>query len=120
MTFGDKVRYARERMGNISTTQLAKMLGIEQPNVSKVENSPTRRFAQKITLKLSQVSGLPLEFFMNDNIKTPAEVAPAHMVKELEQHYKFIRVADAAVKAGLTEQDVLDLIEVAKKLKRGK
>ena len=119
MTFGEKVRYTRKLMGNKSTTELAALLGIEQASVSKVENSPTRKFKRETILRLSQISGLPLRFFMDENVKTPDEVtSDPRLAQELGKHFKFLKVADAAAAAGLTEQDVLALIEVAKKIKR--
>lgn len=114
MTFGDKVRYARKKMGNISTTQLAKLLEIAQASVSKVENSSTRKFKRESIVRLSEVSGLPLEFFMKDNIKTPEEVAPTKELAEKirDAGVQFIKLNDTVKKRGLTEQEAIDLINL--------
>lgn len=117
MKFGDKIRYVRSKMGGVSTTELGKMLNVTQSYVSRAENK-NQKFGRDTLVKLSNISGLPIEFFTDDNVSTPEEVAPTpEMANELKKYWKFLKVAQVAHEAGLTEEDVLELIEVGKKLK---
>lgn len=130
MKYGEKIKYIREfilpkRLGvkKISTYDLAEMLGVNQSFISHVENPKTgkieKKFGRDITLRLADLSGIPLEAFERDDIDI-IEAMQAAPTKELgkqlqDNNIDFLVLRKAVENTTLSKDEVLELIQIMSK-----
>jgi transcriptional regulator with XRE-family HTH domain len=115
MHFGAKLKYVMEYLG-LSTNQMADKLGIDPSYIRHMARNENRKLDHDKILLLQKMSGFPLEFFLDENVKTPNEVAPTEeLAKAMQDELELISLIRDE---GLTKEEALEILKTVAKLKR--
>ena len=120
MSLGDKVRFARERLG-LTTQMLAGKAGISQPYISEIENGNKTPSAKTI-MRLAAALNVPGEFLLRNDVKTLAEMEIETAVKskiDSSKYFPYFVTVDHAIASGVTPDDLMDAIQFIQKYKSG-
>ena len=120
MSLGDKVRFARERLG-LTTQMLAEKAGVSQPYISEIENGNKNPSAKTI-MRLAAVLNVPGEFLLRNDVKTLAEMEIESAVKnkiDSSKYFPYFVTVDHAISSGVTPDELMDAIQFIQKYKSG-
>jgi len=118
MTFGEKVRYVREKAG-LTTEELARLLDVSQSYISHVENN-RRLLGRSRIVALAKALDTPVEFFLRDDILTPEDLLMNDKAKSLligSRYVNYFVAVDKAVEADISPEELEKAIEFIKQYK---
>ena len=117
---GRKINQLRDKLG-ITTTELAKRVGISQAQISRLENGK-QGFRSNTLARISKALGVkPIYFFMEEGTGEVGERMPVYglaaggeLVDALRSP-EFVRVAERVAEAYLHRKDAFQAIQLAVK-----
>jgi transcriptional regulator with XRE-family HTH domain len=116
LTFGEKVKYARDRAG-ITSEELANKLGVRQPFISKIENNKKMPSSKRMG-QLANILNVPVDYFYSENIHIiPDEEFPPEYREEASKYVNFYEAIDEAIDAGMSPDELREYIAIVKGIK---
>ena len=119
MSLGDKVRFAREQLG-MTTQMLADKAGISQPYISEIENGH-KMPSTRTLIRLADALNVNAEFLLRDDVVAFEELGlPAAIQKKIDssKYLPYFVTVDKAISAGVTPEEMLDLLNFIEKIRR--
>jgi Predicted transcriptional regulator len=116
MNLSQKIKFAMDRIEK-TPTEFGKLIGVSQPMVSQYtsgERAPKRTRLAKI----AEVSGLPLEFFVRDDIVSFEQYEVDKKLGEYPEKQRYLNyfvAIDKAIDGSISPDQLEDAIEFIKK-----
>lgn len=115
MYFNEKLKFAMDFL-RLNATQMADKLGVDSSYIRHILRDPRRKLDHDKIMMLHKLTGFPLQFFLDENIKKPSEVAPTEeLAKMLENELELMSIIGDE---GLTKEEAIEVLKTVAKLKR--